>query len=222
MKISAGLFFLFMPVLLNAQSVHFNIQGTVKNLGDAKYAYLATPHDGKIFIKAPIVNNVFSFIGTDSLDRLYSPTCIFIDEKDNITKDELKSKIDQGVWILGREGRLKRIILEDLKFSIEDQEKMNAAEIISGGVMTKQFEEKTLCVRAKNRSLITFIKKYPDSPVSLIAVQEVAKFWELSIKDRVENMWGSPMELYALLSKELKASKQGIAVKERIDESDRP
>lgn len=220
MKILLRLFFLCLPFALNAQSIHYKIEGVVKEGGDAKYAYLATPLDGKLFKVVPIINNTFTFSGTDSIGGLYVPTCLFIDSRGNITKEELKSKITQMVWYMGR-SRLKRILLEDVKFRIENKEIINAAKIIEGGKLTREWDEKNECVSKGDRSLIDFVQKHPDSPVSLIAVLEIAKFWKLPVKEKITNKWGTPNELFVLLSKDSQNSSMGLSIKQLIAEGDK-
>ena len=98
---------------------------------------------------------------------------------------------------------------------IESQEKLVNATISSGGTLTNELQEKELAV--SQRKIPDFVKKHPDSPVSLTALMTSIKFYKLDIA-RAESRFGYPKELFALLSERLKLSKQGLLLKQEIAE----
>jgi|GEM_PF-1688131 len=224
MKTYTLLIFMLASVLLKDQNIHFNVRGIIKNTEHAKYAYLSTislqdsSSRTKIFMVSPILNGKFEFHGTFDLGGKedYQQACLFVNERGNISEEELASKFKQFIWVMGREKNLRNIILEDIKLDIQERDQMRVSKIVEGGMLTKQLGEKSEAVMGGDRKLLAFVKTYPDSPISLNAVQEVAKFYELPMKNRVESMWGSPAELFALLSERLKNSKKGIELKKRI------
>jgi len=214
---------------LSAQTVSFNIQGTLKNTETAKFAYVSTLSQQipisspKIFTVAPIVNGSFQLNGKLDLEgKPYQNACLFIDERGNISKEELASKFKELIWVTGRDSNLKEIIIEDMKIEVEERDKMNHSKIRNGGILTKQLEEKNLAIRQGNRKLLDFIKTHSDSPVSFVAVQENTSIFDSSRRDRYESRYGLPSELFMLLSERLKNSKAGLALKQEIDEKYKP
>lgn len=217
------LIFTSFALLSTAKTIEYKIQGNVKDMTHARFAYLSTLSQNrtisssKIFMVEPIINGEFSFNGSFDLeDKDFQDACVFIDERGNISKEELTSKFEQLIWVTGRDNNLRSIILEDLKLDIEDLNKVKISKVVSEGLLTKQSDEASKAVRAKNRKLLGFVKKHPDSPISFREVGEVTSLFELSRKERYESLWGSPIELYAVLSKRLQNSKRGIALKKEI------
>jgi hypothetical protein len=210
---------------LSAQTIKFNVHGTVKITKNAKYAYLSTLSQQipisspKIFIVAPIVNGHFQLSGKFDLEgKILQYGCVFLDERGDITKEELQLKFKELVWVTGRDSHLRKIILENLGLEIEQRDQMIASKIISGGIMTKQLDEQTQAIKAGNRKFIEYIKKYPDSPVSLAAVMENNSVFYPPKKEKHESWYGLPLESYLLLSPRLKHSKEGVQLKKDIDQ----
>lgn len=225
MKVFITLIILSICFSLSAQTIKFNVQGTIKNTKNAKYAYISTLSQQipisspKIFIVAPIVNGRFQLNGTFDLDgKLLQYACVFVDERGDITKEELQFKFKELVWVTGRDSHLRKIILENLALEIGQRDQMIVSKIMSGGTMTKQLDEQTQSVRAGDRKFIEYIKKYPDSPVSLVAIQENNSLYYPPKKEKHESLYGLPSELYPLLSTRLKHSKEGIQLKKDIDQ----
>ncbi|MET3115608.1 hypothetical protein AAKU52_003358 [Pedobacter sp. CG_S7] len=209
---------------LSAQSVKFNLQGSVKDTKNAKFAFISTLSQQvtisspKIFMVTPIVNGKFQFNDTFDLEgKQYQNACVFVDERGNISKEELAFKFKQLVWVTGRENHLRRIILENIKLDIEQRDQMITSKIVSGGTLTKQLDENNQAVRDKNRKLLEFIKKYPDSPVSLIAVKDNNSIFDPSNKEKYESNYGLPSELFILLSERLRKSKEGLKLIKEIN-----
>lgn len=225
MKYIITLVILFNSIILLAQPIKFNIQGELKNNEHAKFAYLSTLSQQttisspKIFIISPIINGKFSFKGIFNLEgKDYQQACVFVDERSNISKEELASKFKQLIWIIGRENNLRLIVLEDLKLKIEGQDQMKVSEITAAGKLTKQLDELHLASVKGNKELLVFIKKYPDSPISFDEVKALTNMAQASNEDKIESRWGSPVEQYALLSSRLKKSIKGILLKKQLDE----
>ncbi len=229
MKALITLIFTISSFFSLAQSIKFNIQGTIKNTEHAKFAYLSTlslqvpVSSDKIFMITPIKDGKFEFNGTFDLEgKDYQEACVFVDERSNISKEELESKFKQLIWITGRENNLRRLILEDIKFDVEERDQMKVSKIIEGGMLTRQLDMESKAVRAGNRKLQEFVKTYPDSPISLKAVETVTNLTVPSNKDRMESIYGTPLELYNLLSERLKKSKRGIDLKKDIVKKYKP
>ncbi len=216
--------FLLLPFTLMAQSVKFNIQGTVKNTKGAKFAYLTTLSQqipiasDKIFIVTPIINGKFEFKGTFDLEgRDLQHACVFVDERANISKEEVASKFRQLVWVTDRDNNLKHIFLENLKLDVQEYDQMKNATVVEGGTLTKELAGWNAAMRQGDKNLVEFVRKNPDSRVSFEGVESVTRPVNPSKKDFLESRWGSPKELYALLSERLKKSKKGIALKKKVD-----
>ncbi|WP_158797885.1 hypothetical protein [Pedobacter sp. L105] len=225
MKYFITLLFVFNTLILIAQPIKFNIQGEIKNTAHAKFAYLTTLSQQttisspKIFIVSPIINGEFSFKGTFNLEQNdYQQACVFVDERSNISKEEIASKFKELIWVTGREGNLRMIVLEDLTLKIEGQDQMKVSEITAGGKLTKQLDELHLAFVKGDKEFLVFIKKYPDSPISFDGVKSLTNMAQASNKDKIESRWGSPVEQYELLSNRLKKSGKGIILKKQIDE----
>ena len=135
MKALITLILTFNTFLTFAQNVKFNIEGRIEDTKNAKYAYLSTLSQqipissDKIFMITPIVDGKFGFQGVFDLDgKAYQQACVFVDERGNISKEELLSKFRQSVWLIGREENLRGIILEDLTLGIEEPGKDDTFE----------------------------------------------------------------------------------------------
>lgn len=207
------------------QTFTFNISGVVKNTAHAKYAYLTTLSQqrpissDKIFMIAPIINGKFYFHGKFNLEgKAYQQACLIIDDNGKMTKEELQSRFKELIWVTGREENIKRIILEDLKLSVEERDQTISSKIFSGGVLTKQLDEMHTAIIKKNRKLLEFIKAHPDSPLSFDQVEETAEFMDDSNREKLESRSGSIKQLYGSLSKRLRNSKRGLALKRLINQ----
>lgn len=217
MKLNLIVCFLLLPFASIAQTVQFNVKGTVNNHEKPNYAYLVNSGGRQLFMMTPIVNGAFQFKGSADLEgEFLKYAYLILDERANITAEEANSKLKQRVWNVRETPSLISFVLEDITFEIEAPEKVNSAKVVEGGFMTKQSKEYGQAIRDKDQ--ITFIKKYPDSPIGLYGLQVLLRFFELPDKDKSEGTWGDPREMYGLLSERLKGSKQGIALKKKLDE----
>lgn len=217
------LIFWILSLSLTSNTIRYHIQGNVKDVTHVKFAYLSTLSQNrtisssKIFMVTPVINGKFSFNGSFDLNgNDFQTACIFVNERGNISKEELASKFELLTWVIGRDNNLREIVLEDLTLEIEDLNKVKLSKVMSKGLLTKQSDDAGKAVRARNRKLLEFVKTHPDSPISFTNVVESTSLFELSRKEKYESLWGSPMELYAALSKRLQNSKKGIALKKEI------
>lgn len=203
-----------LPLLINAQTTSYLIKGTVINDKTAKFAYLVVAKNKEMFKVVPIKNNSFSFSGkTDLKGENLKPAVLFVDERGNITMDELYSKLKQGVWINGRKN-LRPVILEEVTFEIENSQLASKSKVTSGGILTKQWDESKPAV-AQGKS-VEFIKKYPDSPVSLSMIDKMVQMNDAPSRGDMDKK--QPLKvLYSLLSERLKKSPNGIELKKSID-----
>lgn len=225
MKIIINFILAFSPLFLFAQTISFDINGVVNDTNHVKYAYLTTLSQqipissDKIFMSTPIIDGKFNFKGVFDLNgKDYQHACIFLDDRGNISKEEVKSKFKQLIWVAGREKNMRIIILENIDIKIAQKDQVINSEIISGGFFTIQKDKESIAVRNGNREMIEFIKKYSDSPVALEAVESITNLTIDSNKDKLESMLGTPSELYNLLSVKLRTSKRGLVLKKKIDE----
>jgi hypothetical protein len=220
---------LFMlPVSLSAQLIKFKIAGTVKNVTHAKFAYLSsfyqqvTVSSPKIFMVSPIINGKFEFSNTFDLEgKDFQHACVIVDERGNISKEELASRFKQQSWIAGREKFIRVVLLENLKLDIPERDQTRTATVVAGGRLTKQLDEMGLAMREGNKKLVSFVEKYPDSPVTLLAVEQCSDTRGYN-HDKLLKAWGSASELYSPLSERLKKTPRGIALKRDIEEQSKP
>jgi hypothetical protein len=219
-KIIAGSLLLFLYGSLAAQTVSFSIQGTLKEEGKAKYIYMYSTYGQQVFSKYPIQGNAFTITGKAELEgEFYKTAILFIDERGDISADEVKSKLDQQIWMPGRTPQLKIVVLEDMELEIPSSDRLNELQIVSGGILSRQYGEAGTA--ASQRKTKEFIEKHADSPVSLYILQPLIKLFDIiPERDHLINLYGEPKQLYALLSDRLKNSKQGMALKKAIDELD--
>lgn len=213
--------FLLFPNIGFTQIIQFDISGSVVTQGSHRYAYLVHTGVDKFLIKETIKENKFYLKGSlDKKNALYRTALLFLDKRDNITLEEVKSKIDQQVWLPGRDLHLLPIVLEDIVLTINSGENSKAAKIIEGGILTSQLQE--LSIATKNGKRLEFVQKHPDSPISLSQISSILKYFKLNIAEGPETVFGSPLAMYNLLSDRLKKTEQGIQLKKDIDEIIKP
>lgn len=225
MKLFLTTTLLFLPFIAFGQEFSYKIKGIVNKQDGVKYAYLTTlSHQttissGKIFSMVPIIDGKFEFDGTFDLEgKKYQNACVFIDQRNNITKDEVISKFKQLVWVVGRDNNLKPIILEDITIEVNQSNNMSLSAILDKGTLTLQYYQSIEASNSGDKTLVDFIKKYPDSPISFNAVIEVNEMIDITDKERLEAIWGTREELFMALSENLRNSKEGIALRKKIDD----
>lgn len=166
---------------------------------------------------SPIVNGKFDFKGTFDLgDKKFQYATIIIDKRGNISKEEAASKFDNFIW-LSSKAFMRNIILESLKINIEDKQSVANAVIVEKGLLTKNLDSLNDAQRKGNRKLISAIKKYPNSPVSFSRVKDVLSYITLDNAESINSNYGTPIELFNQLSPALRLSKDGLALKKKID-----
>ncbi|WP_025142038.1 hypothetical protein [Pedobacter jeongneungensis] len=205
---------------LHAQTIKFTVEGIVQKPKNSKFAYLVSlaPVAGKpdLFLVRPMEGNRFLLSATSDLEgNLLRDGFIFLDERGDITLEEVKSKIKQKLWFVGGSANLKTIYLEDIKLDIENPYNLQSAKIIEGGIYLQQLKDAMQALR--DRKLLTFVKQNADSPVALSEVGNFIRFANIPGFFKAFD-FSSPMELYGALSNRLKNSKEGKAVKKKIDE----
>lgn len=213
-KIYKIIILLLLPALSYAQMVAYTINGTVKNAGTAKYAYLGLMTVPKKLVIVPIQNGKFRF--SDQVDlkgEFYDGALLFIDSRNNITMEELSSKLTQHIWLPNR-GNLRSIVIEDIDIELDSKDNTGLSKVTAGGTLTKLSDELSEAIRSKASS--EFIEKYPDSPVSLNMIKLMVKMYNLPIKSRVEELYPAK-KLYYKLSARLQATRQGKELKEKVD-----
>ena len=200
----------------------FKIEGTVVDTDSASFAYLTTMSQQvpisseKVFNVVPIVNGKFQFEGTFDLEnKKYQYACVFVDIRGNISKEEALSKFRRLIWITGKTKNIRKIILEDLKLEIFNYSNTKDAIVTSGGILTKQSDESSLAVREGKVS--EFISKYPDSPVSFDQVVTITALTDEKNRDKSASLYGTPEDLFKILSLKQRTSKEGVELKKKID-----
>jgi hypothetical protein len=208
MRIRLFLLLLCLPFFSLAQIVHYNITGTIKNSEDAKYAYLIIR--GKKAFVEPVVNGKFSFKDTIALGPgFYRGGYLLLDTRGNITAEEVDSKLKQQVWRMGVTPNLRNIALEETQFAIEAADKLLDATIVKGGELTRQMKE--LGEFRKEGNFKAFVLKYPDSPVSISFISSIPRSFGIPMElEEIEQRFGSPRELFPLLSERLRTSEKAL------------
>ncbi|QIL39980.1 DUF4369 domain-containing protein [Pedobacter sp. HDW13] len=208
-----------------AQNINFTIKGEISNTDSIKYAYLTTLSQqipissDKIFMVMPVINGKFEFKGAFDLEgKDYQYASVFFEERGNISKEEALSKFRNLIWLTGARRNAKLIVLEDLTLSIDNYGNTKAAKITDKGILTRQSDEVTEAIKARDRKMIAFVKKYADSPVAFYQVEQITSMFDVSRKDRMQSMYGLPLELFNELSPRLKNSKKGLELKKNIDD----
>ncbi len=206
--------FAFIPMILSAQTVDFSIEG-VGNPGNAKYAYLYMSKDR--LEKTEFKEGRFKIEGKINLNgQFYRTGLLFLDERNDISFEEVESKLKEHVWLPGRDQFIKSIVLEEIKIEITEPDKLSDVNFTKGVLTQKMVESR---IAAKEGNPINFIRKYPDSPVGLYTVSSLVPFYELP-GGKARERWGSISEMYDQLSERLKNSEQGVALKKKIDQLD--
>ncbi|MBC6111166.1 hypothetical protein ACFOG5_18995 [Pedobacter fastidiosus] len=208
---------------LNAQVINFNVQGTVQKIQKAKFVYLVSLNEVKgkpdLFMISPLVNGQFQVSGKSNLDgALLRYGFLFLDERGDISLEDVKLNIKSNKWFVGGTACLKSIILENVKLEFENPFNISNSKILDGGFYLKQYEE--VMLTWKNRDLPEFVKKYPDSPFSLIEIERLYNMSTSPIGGKMGvAQFGSPKDLFAALSPRMKKTKQGIELKRKMDQS---
>lgn len=207
------------PLCVSGQVIKFKINGVVQNLKDAKYAYLTTLSQqvtiasDKVFIKVPIVDGKFEFNGSFDLEgRDIQFANIFLDERGNITKEEVASKFKNLIWVSGRENFLFKAILENFSFFTKSREDIFASDVTKEGTINKDFIAYHTAIKAGRQQLISFIKSHITSPISLLALQSISFMGDASSKPG-----DSMTELFNNLSPKVKNSSDGKLMKEKLN-----
>ncbi|WP_316736173.1 TlpA disulfide reductase family protein [Pedobacter aquatilis] len=210
-------------VFANAQLLNFNIQGEIKDTTGAKFAYLTTKTQqltiasDKIFMVSPIIDGKFNFKGTFDLgDKKFQHATIIIDKRGNITKEEAASRFDNFIWI-SEKSNMRNIILESLKINIENIQSVKMASIVEKGTLTKNLDSIGLAYRTGNRKMLTVIKQFSNSPLSFDVVRRNTANFSAEDADYTESREGLPLEQFNQLSSDIKMSKDGLALKKKID-----
>ena len=218
MKIMTLLFILISPFIINAQVVHYNIQGVIHDSQNAKFAYLLGISRQDTYKIAPIINGKFSFVDTIDFKGVsfYRTAYLVLSDRANITREEVNSQVNQSI---GRSNQstpiLKKVVLEETNLEIESPDKLNLAKVSSGGLLTIELEE----LDANKKNLRAFILKHPDSPLSISAIRNLYYSFRVPVEIAVlEERMGSPRELFPLLSERWRLSKEGVELKKNIDE----
>lgn len=219
MKILVFLGLLITSTSLFAQQFAFEVKGQIQDTEKAKYAYLYSAGNKGLFLRVPLVNGTFKFKSNADLDgNLLRWGIIFVEARNNVTAVEVKKNLDTQTWLPGGTAKIKNIILEDIDLDITQGSQINYPEIVGGGIFNKQLKEITATGSAKKINSFEFIKKYPNSPVSVLELETVARFSVEVPAAKIEKVFGgSPQEMYAMLSDRLKQSKEGKAVKMKIE-----
>lgn len=216
MKTSAIFFFLLIPILSFSQTLSYHITGKIKSGQASKYAYIVNHGQSGFLLKTEVVKGAFNFSGDiESKGAYYRTAILFLDERPDITIEEIKSKIKQQIWMPGRDLNIKALAMENLTILIDSTDNIKDAAVVEKGSYTALMAELNLARKEKN--VLSFIKKYPDSHLSLDEINSKLKYFSLNLA-RAETVFGFPEAEYHLLSERLKSSKQGIEVKRQIDE----
>jgi peroxiredoxin len=210
------------------QTISFKINGSVKDTTHAKFAYLTTTTQqitiasDKVYMVVPVKNGNFEFKGEFNLEgKPYQYACVFLDDRGDISKAEADSKFKNFIWVAGRNDHLRIVVLEDLNLEIKEKDSMMVSKIIAGGSFTKQNDDYGLAIRAANKKLVTFLRRYPDSPMSFEMASQTIKGIGDNNRESNEQRYGSASELFLALSEKQRNSVAGLALKKIVAEKNK-
>lgn len=220
MKILVFLGMLIWTTGLFAQSFTFEVKGRINESEGEKYAYLYSAGNKDLFLKVPVVGGTFKFKSNADLDgSLLRWSIIFVEGRNNVTAAEVKKNLESKSWLPGGTPKIINIILENIDLDIKQGSQINYAKITSEGVFNKQLKELRNTGNTKGINAFDFIKKYPNSPVSLDELQSAVNFSKILPEAKIKQVFGgSPKQMYMMLSNRLKQSKEGKLIKIKIDE----
>ena len=217
------IFLLVYSLGLSAQTIKFDISGNIVKTDSTKFVYLTTiqqiikDSDDQIFMVQPITDGNFAFKGTfDLKGKDYQPAFLFIDQRGNVTKEELTSKLRNAVLVAEGENNFRLVMMEELHLRINSDQEVKTSIVTQGGLLTKQVDERNRAMRQGNGKLLDFVKSHAGSLVALAVVEEMADGINADNQDRLGAIFGTPMQLYNQLSPVLKSSKRGVAVRKKI------
>jgi hypothetical protein len=218
MKIFFAILVSFISFTVSGQVIKFKINGVVQNSKEAKYAYLTTLSQqipissDRIFIKIPIVDGKFEFNGTFDLEgRNFQFANIFLDERGNITQEEVALKFKNLIWVSGRESFLFKIVLENFSFFTKSRNDIFTANITKDGVLNKDFIAYRAAIKEGKKPLIQFTKSHTTSPISLLALQSIS-----FMGDAADKPGESIGELFYTLSPKITNSLDGKSMKKTL------
>lgn len=204
-------FFLTISQSVYCQTKTYKISGLVGDLGNAKYAYLYIA--GEPLIKELVINNRFKVEGLDTLKiDSYKFGYLFLDERDDISADEIKLNLERRIWTTTRPDYVKYIILEDICFEITSPDKIKEANIKMEGKLNELLAKSLIA--AKSFKLNEFVLENSDSPMSLDVLSGIVKYAALTNT----YPFGNPLELFNLLSERMKKTEKGKNIRNMIDD----
>lgn len=118
------------PIYTSAQQVHYIIEGSIKNQGINKFAYLYVPSSNSILKKSIITNRRFSFSGYVTKDDLISE--LFLSSRNSLSKD----------WYYENINKIQKrpVVLENQTISVRIINNPKDA-IIKGGELNDQYNQ---------------------------------------------------------------------------------
>ena len=222
MKAKIVCLLLLSPFCLKAQIKKFTIKGIVADTAGARYAYVTSLirrtalSSDQYFQGARIINGKFEISGTvDLKGKPNQYGMVIIHRRGNISKKEIESKFEHFVWPgLGATG-YRDLVLEDMVLSIASVAQVKNAKVIEGGAFTAIDDAYRNAYADGMKGLVAVMRAHPDDLASLNMVSNNADGF--SYRDTIKTYWGTPATLFNLLSERLKNSKEGKALKLRID-----
>ena len=222
MKAKLVFCFLLSPFCLKAQITKFTVKGVVADTAGARYAYLTSLlrrtalSSNQYFQMVPIKNGKFEFSGTvDLKGKPNQYGMLIIHRRGNISKKDMESKLDNFLWPSRGTSDYKELILENMVLSIPSATQVKKARVIAGGAFTALDDAYADTYADGMKDLVALMRAHPDDLASLnMVANNVAGF---SYRDTIKTYWGTPLTLFNLLSDRLKNSKEGKALKMRLD-----
>lgn len=208
--------------LLAQEEREYEIKGVLTNT-EGSCAYFVNLRTDSIFQAIPIVNRQFIYKAKSTFskqdiayDGFTKYVYLFIDKRSNITVEELRSKIKNQLWVPNRDSNIKTVIMENITLEIADINHLSEAKITDGGKLTRLLDEHRQQAQHDKREE-SFIQTYPDSPLSLFAVETILRYYRILDRARAEQKFGNIEQMYNNLSDRLKQTELGIEIKKGID-----
>ena len=224
MKIQLLLYFLCASLTCFSQNINYHIKGTASN-SNGSHVYLVSQlkqpdrNDLDVFQSCKIQDGKFEFKGQYNLNgQLLPQGAIFVDTRSDLSKQEVISKFKNFVWVPDQTDHLRSLQLEDMEIVIDTPAQARTAQIVRGGELTKQMDEVNQAVRSRNRRLLHVIKRYPNSPACMSAIEFFTAHAPKERADKTRANVGAPNEMFELLSEDVKKSEWGVKWKKKIDE----
>jgi hypothetical protein len=199
------------PALLIAQVTKYKITGKIDTHNQQFYAYL---YFGNNIKKIKVENERFIFSNAvKAEEKGFTGAILFIDTRSDISTSEIEALKRNGA--LNSKTNFLRLILEDMDILISNPKMVSDVKFLAGGTLTKITSESENAI--KERKVLAFFKKYPDSPVSGFVLKNMVKIRNFPMRKEQNRETFPVEEAYQVLSARLKNTEYVKKIKLDID-----